>query len=219
MKKQSLHIPSTEDRMEFGPIISYSMLHDPIHASFVLSRYAFISRMLKGKKQVLEIGCGDGFATPLVAASVEQLTAFEIDTRYVQNNTKRMKKINNIHFEYFNICMSKPKKTFDAIYSVDVIEHLDPVLTDAFIKNAVDALHSDGIYIVGTPNITAQVYASAQSRIQHINLFGHQRLTKALEKYFQNVFLFSMNDEVVHLGDPNLAHYLFAIGVGRKGTQ
>jgi hypothetical protein len=35
-----------------------------------------------------------------------------------------------------------------------------------------------------------------------------------MTRYFQNVFVFSMNDEVVHTGFSPMAHYLFAMGVG-----
>ena len=48
----------------------------------------------------------------------------------------------------------------------------------------------------------------------------HARLRLAqidlLEGHFDNVFLFSMNDEVVHTGFHPLAHYLFAVCAGRK---
>jgi len=37
-----------------------------------------------------------------------------------------------------------------------------------------------------------------------------------VSKFFRNIFIFSMNDEVVHTGFHPMAHYLFAIGVGKK---
>ncbi len=37
-----------------------------------------------------------------------------------------------------------------------------------------------------------------------------------LEHYFENVFLFSMNDEVVHTGYYPMAHYLFAVCCQKK---
>ena len=36
------------------------------------------------------------------------------------------------------------------------------------------------------------------------------------DKYFENSFLFSMNDEVVHTGFGPMAHYLIILGVGLK---
>lgn len=202
--------------MEYGPIASYSLLHDPIHMVFVLSRYKFIARMLTGKSKVLEIGCGDAFGTPIVAQFVKNLVAYEIDPRYINSNRMRLAKITNIKFELFNICENIPTERFDAIYSVDVIEHLDKNLTKPFVENSVEALDRNGIFIVGTPNITANRYSSLQSKIQHINLFSHKRLRLLLEKYFANVFMFSMNDEVIHTGFGSTAHYLIGMGVGRK---
>ena len=37
-----------------------------------------------------------------------------------------------------------------------------------------------------------------------------------LKNYFENVFLFSMNDEVVHTGFTPMAHYLFAVCCQKK---
>jgi len=39
-----------------------------------------------------------------------------------------------------------------------------------------------------------------------------------MERHFENVFLFSMNDEVVHTGFTPLAHYLFALCVGPRSA-
>jgi hypothetical protein len=34
---------------------------DPKRLVFTLARYKFVAKMMSGKKQVAEIGCGDGF--------------------------------------------------------------------------------------------------------------------------------------------------------------
>lgn len=68
----------------------------------------------------------------------------------------------------------------------------------------------------GTPNVTASQYASEKSQEGHINLKSHQSLKELVGGYFKNVFLFSMNDEVVHTGYYPMAHYLLAVGVGLK---
>jgi hypothetical protein len=41
-------------------------------------------------------------------------------------------------------------------------------------------------------------------------------LKMLLELYFHNVFIFSMNDEVVHTGYYKMAHYLLALCVGKR---
>lgn len=204
------------ESIPMGPWTSYSLLHDPIHLSFVLSRYKFVARMLKGKKNVLEIGCGDAPGTPIVAQFVEEVVAIDVDDRLTSGNKNRLKKIKNIEFKKMNICQDLPGRDFDAAYSIDVIEHLDRHLNRVFMKNTCKCLSEHGICIVGTPNIMARNHASERSKVQHINLFSFKKLHAYLSDYFHNVFMFSMNDEVVHTGFGPMAHYLFGVGVGKK---
>lgn len=204
------------ESIPMGPWTSYSLLHDPIHMSFVLARYKFVARMLRGKKKVLEIGCGDAPGTPIVAQFVEKVVATDVDDRLLKSNKKRLAAIKNIEFLKLSICDEIPGNDFDAAFSIDVIEHLDRHLNNVFMENTCKSLHVNGICIIGTPNVTANKYASERSRVQHINLFSYGKLRSQLERFFHNVFMFSMNDEVVHTGYGPMAHYLFGMGVGVK---
>ena len=206
--------PQFIDSILLGPWTSYSLLHDPKHMGFVLARYKFCNKMLEGKKNVLEVGCGDGFGIPIVAQSVGRVLGIDVDDRLINGNRKRLEKIKNIEFRKMSICEDVPNEIFDGIYSIDVIEHLDKPLNKPFMENQVKCLHKDGICIVGTPNITANKHSSYRSRVQHINLKSYKTLRQQMEKYFKNVFMFSMNDEVVHTGYGSMAHYLLAMGVG-----
>lgn len=202
--------------LSLGPWTSYSLLNDPKHMCFVLARYKFCAKMLHGKKDILELGCGDGFGIPIVAQDARYVLGIDVDDRLIYGNRERLKKIKNLEFKKMSICDEVPKKKFDGVYSVDVIEHLDRPLEKRFMKNSVQCLNKDGVYIIGTPNITANEHATERSRIQHINLKGHKELRALLGKYFVNVFIFSMNDEVVHTGYYPMAHYLWGVGVGVK---
>ena len=37
-----------------------------------------------------------------------------------------------------------------------------------------------------------------------------------MARYFHNVFVFSMNGEIIHTGYYRMAHYLFGMGIGLK---
>ena len=58
---------------------SESWSGDPKHIVFRLSRYKFVSKMLAGRSNVLEIGCGDAFGTRIVQAEVGKFTAIDFD--------------------------------------------------------------------------------------------------------------------------------------------
>ena len=101
-----------------------------------------------------------------------------------------------------------------AIVSLDVIEHVDKSDEEAFFKTIITNLEDHGVCIIGTPNENSSQHASESSKKGHVNLFTAERLYNALSQYFHNVFLFGMNDEVVHTGFYPMCHYLLAIGCG-----
>jgi 2-polyprenyl-3-methyl-5-hydroxy-6-metoxy-1,4-benzoquinol methylase len=203
------------DSIEVGPWTSYSLLHDPKHLGFVLARYKFPAKMFDGFDKVIDVGCGDAFGTPVVAQHVNSLLAIEPDGRHIEGNKKRLARLPKIEFRQGTIQeLSLPDRSFDGAYSIDVIEHLDQHLNDPFIESQARILKKDGVCIVGTPNITANEYASERSRVQHINLHSQKSLKTLMEKYFQRVFSFGMNDEVLHTGYAPMCHYIFAMGVG-----
>jgi hypothetical protein len=73
------------------------------------------------------------------------------------------------------------------------------------------------VVIVGMPSLESQAHASPQSKAGHVNCKSGKALKSVLEKHFHNVFLFSMNDEVVHTGFAPMAHYLFGLCCEAKG--
>ena len=59
---------------------------DPRGILFTLSRYKFVSKLLQGKDQVLEIGCGDGWYSRVVKQTVKNLTLSDTDEIFLQNS-------------------------------------------------------------------------------------------------------------------------------------
>jgi hypothetical protein len=110
-----------------------------------------------------------------------------------------------------------PPGNFDAAYSLDVFEHIVPEQENLFVGNIAKSLTKTGVAIIGSPSLQSQVYASPGSKAGHVNCKDGKVYKSVMERFFDNVFLFSMNDEVVHTGYHPMAHYLFAICVGPKG--
>jgi len=77
-------------------------------------------------------------------------------------------------------------------------------------------LKKSGCTIIGIPSLESQAYASPGSREGHVNCKSGITLQTLLLQYFDHVFLFSMNDEVVHTGFSKMAHYLLALCVNPK---
>jgi 2-polyprenyl-3-methyl-5-hydroxy-6-metoxy-1,4-benzoquinol methylase len=195
----------------FGLMANESWNQDPRRTVFTLARYKFVSKMLAGRKKVLEIGCADAFGTRIVQQSVGHVTAVDFDPVFVADALERM----NPHwpFEVFvhDLLAGPVPGRYDALYALDVLEHIAPDREDLFLRNAVAALEPTGVAIFGMPSLESQAYASPQSKAGHVNCKTGEALKETLEKYFHTVFVFSMNDEVVHTGYFRMAHYLIGV--------
>lgn len=190
---------------------------DPRRLAFVLARYKFVSKMLSGKKKVAELGCGDAFGSRVVKQEVEELHVYDFDPLFIDDIKKRHSDRWPLHPHTHDILDGPLKEApFDAIYSLDVMEHIEEAKEHLYIKNLKASLADHGTLIIGMPSLESQSHASPQSKIGHINCKSGKVLKQILEKDFHNVLLFSMNDEVVHTGYSPMAHYLFAICTGKK---
>lgn len=198
-----------------GPYTTHIWNQDPRHLGFLLARYKFCAKMLDGKARVLEVGCGDAFGLPVVLQTVGHVHGIDFEPLLLADNRKRLAG-GNCAFSVLDITEARPEGTFDAAYSLDVIEHVPADREDLFCANICAALVRTGVFIMGTPNVTASAHASEGSRIGHINLKSHGDMRQLLSRYFDNVFMFSMNDEIVHTGYGPMAHYLIGMGVGVK---
>lgn len=204
-------------RQQLGVMMNQVWHDDPRRLAFVLARYKFVSKMLSGKKKVAELGCGDAFGSRLVKQEVAELHVYDFDPIFVADIESRQSAKWPLHPHTHDILDGPLKEApFDAIYSLDVMEHIEEAKEHLYIKNLKDSLNEYGTLIVGMPSLESQDHASPQSKIGHINCKSGKNLKAIFEKDFHNVFLFSMNDEVVHTGFAPMAHYLFVICTGKK---
>jgi len=215
----SFEVIKYPEKMELGEYNTFHYLTDPRRMSFLFARYKFVSKMVDGFKQVLEVGCQECLGAGLVAKSVGRLVATDFFVSHIESSKKRLGGlIPNIDFMPHDIMEGpvKIKGGFDAAYCLDVFEHFDPEQVGLFFKNISASLNKNGVLIIGTPSLESQVHASEASRLQHINCMSGKDLAKLCKKYFNNVFMFGMNDETLHTGYLPMAHYLLALCAGVK---
>jgi len=203
----------------FGIMSNQTWRDDPRRLLFVLARYKFVAKMFSGKKRVLEVGCADAFGTRLVTQEVGAVTAVDFDPVFIDDAVARMHSDGwacdcRVH----DIMDGPVAEDFDAAYALDVFEHIPPEREDVFVRHLAGSVTSSGTVIVGSPSLQSQAYASKGSKEGHVNCKDGLELRRVMERHFDNVFLFSMNDEVVHTGFHPMAHYLLTLCAGRKET-
>ncbi len=203
--------------MSLGQTYTYHMFHMPRYLLFMYARYKFCAKMVgeNPKVKILELGCGEGMGTMLLAEHGHKVTAVDFDKDAIEWARSNFKEKKNITFMYDDF-LGKIYEDYDVVISLDVIEHISKKQEKKLFKTIIDNLHNDGYCIIGTPNITALKYQSEPSRVGHVNLFSAQRLKNTMRKYFKNVFLFGMNDEVIHTGFYPMCQYIIVLGCGKK---
>lgn len=225
MKKSQTYEPQYEALLDLKAskgvatlgIMNNQVWHDdPRRFVFTLARYKFVSKMLSGKSRVLEVGCGDAFCSRIVKQEVGELTVTDIDPIFVADIEARSDPAWPMSAQVHDMLAGPLSSQFDAIYTLDVLEHIPTSEETKFIRNVLLSLQAEGVLIVGMPSLESQAFASPQSKQGHVNCKSGKDLKRLMEEFFHNVFLFSMNDETVHTGFSPMAHYLIVVCATRR---
>lgn len=228
MRDEATRDPVNQDLLELrdrigiqplGLMTSQVWYQDPRRLVFTLARYKFVGKMLKGMARVLEVGCGDGFGARIVKQDVGQLTITDYDPLFIADARARMVDPWIYEARTHDILAEPLTGPLDAVYSLDVMEHIPADQEDRYLAHIKAGLTEHGTLIIGMPSLESQSYASPASKAGHVNCKTGEELRRVMQAHFHTVLMFSMNDEVVHTGFFPMAHYLFAVATGPKGRS
>lgn len=212
----TLDLRATKGLTQLGLMTNVTWDTDPKRLAFVLARYKFVAKMLSGLPKVLEVGCADAWGSRVVVQEVGRLLAVDFDPVFIEDARSRMDARWGFDLAVHDILQGPVAGLFEGAYSLDVLEHIPTDREEEFVRNLAGSLGPAGVLIVGSPSLASQAHASEPSRLGHVNCMDAPRLKTLLARFFQNVFLFSMNDEVVHTGFYPLAHYYLALCCGKR---
>jgi hypothetical protein len=223
--KDPVNQPGHDKQAALGPTtlgcLSNWMWHDdPRRMLFSMARYKFVAKMLSGRKNVLELGCGDAFNAPIVLQEVERLTVSDFDPLYIHDAVRRMRPPWTFNAFVHDLLSSDsiPWGPYDGIYALDVFEHIPVASEHAVLRKMVDALDVNGALIIGMPSLESQPHASAASKAGHVSCKSMSELRELMGGYFHHIFMFGMNDEVLHTGFAPMCHYIIALCCGKIGN-
>jgi len=200
--------------VQLGPMSSFTYNDDPKRLCFVLSRYKFVAKIFNGYSSVLEVGCGDAFGSRLVRQHVDSMTVSDMDSRMIDSISARPipARFSLSTHVWDPVTDKNPfRQRFDGVFALDVLEHVPSDVEHRFLRRLLEPLAKTGTLVLGMPSIESQVYASPASKAGHINCKTQEDLVSFCRNYFDCVFAFSMNDEVVHTGYSRMANYIFVV--------
>ena len=100
-------------------------------------------------RSVLEIGCGSGTYTRLLAASAATVQAVEIDERFVAEAQAATRGLDNVTVRKADAAKERYQQEFDTVLMLDVLEHIEDDRT--LLRNLAEALRPEGRLILKVP--------------------------------------------------------------------
>lgn len=109
---------------------------------------------LKSNAKVLEIGCGIGTVTQLIAEKLTtgKITAIDISPKSIEIAGQRLKHLSNVTFQSADIINADINEKYDFILLPDVIEHIPIDQHPKLFKQLSSLLSENGIIFIHIPN-------------------------------------------------------------------
>jgi ubiquinone/menaquinone biosynthesis C-methylase UbiE len=104
---------------------------------------------------VLEIGCGTGRVMQHLAGSYREVHGIDISSDMVEQGTRRLAHLTNVHFHHGNGYDLDPfaDDSFDLVYSTYVFQHVPKTIAYNYLLEARRVLRPGGLLCLQVPNL------------------------------------------------------------------
>jgi SAM-dependent methyltransferase len=115
-------------------------------------RYAFAQRFLVGKR-VVDVACGEGYGSALVAGIAANVVGVDIDPQAVTHARASYAGVAQLRFvEGSATALPLPDASADAVVSFETIEHLDAADQPRMMAEFARVLVQGGLLVLSSPN-------------------------------------------------------------------
>lgn len=156
-----------------------------IYNAPLVSRYkSVLKRIPPEAKEILDVGCGDGYFACLIAKAFPKsaVTGLDADVSGIEIARQRALSISNVGFEFSDkTALPFEDQRFDVIIMADVIEHLTNV--KGMVSELRRILIPSGLMIITTPN--RQIGSKWDDR--HVFEFNGEELRTEIASQFHDV--------------------------------
>jgi 2-polyprenyl-3-methyl-5-hydroxy-6-metoxy-1,4-benzoquinol methylase len=154
-------------------------------------KFRRVARELEGRRHVLDVGCGPGTMIGSLKGKHESVGT-DLSTRQIEYARTTYGSTKARFYASTPAQLPPEEGPFDAVTLVELIEHLDPVVVEATIDEALERLRPGGKLILTTPNFRSAwpIIEAVINRVsdvtydfQHINKFHRARLADLLRTH------------------------------------
>jgi 2-polyprenyl-3-methyl-5-hydroxy-6-metoxy-1,4-benzoquinol methylase len=156
-----------------------------------LIRYNFANLFIKENSEVLDAACGVGYGTNILSQKSKNIIGIDHSKtaiKFAKKNHKNKK----IRFFESDILNFKYKKKFDAIVSLETLEHINKTNGIKWIKKCYNLLKKNGIFVCSSPLLRVRNGKPFITNPHHLHEMKRSELENILKKTFKvkNINLF-----------------------------
>src|SRR5262245_12830013 len=173
-------LPFTGERYVPGldwPDISYEHWH----------RYLYAAEFAAGKR-VLDIACGEGYGSALLAEAADRVIGIDIDPQIVEFAANKYQRP-NLEFRCgpAHAVPMNDGEAFDLLVSFETLEHMSEEHQQRFLSEAKRLLAPDGVILLSTPNKLLYSDQPDYSNPFHVKELYRGEFLELLRQYFRAV--------------------------------
>jgi 2-polyprenyl-3-methyl-5-hydroxy-6-metoxy-1,4-benzoquinol methylase len=152
-------------------------------------RYQYASLFVE-KKEVLDIACGEGYGSYLLAKTAKRVVGIDIDESVI-NRAASKYMLRNLDFKQGSLdaIPIEGGVNFDVVVSFETIEHVPGEQQETFLKEVKRILKPSGILLISTPSKLAYSDIPSYKNEFHVKEFYVDEFRDFLKEYFANVML------------------------------
>lgn len=153
-----------------------------------LHRYAWCARLIGGK-DVLDIACGEGYGSVMLAAHARSVVGVDIDQATIEHAKNMYAGRGNLRFERGDAAeIPLDDASVDVVVSFETIEHHDR--HREMIAEIRRVLRPDGILVLSSPNRDVYSKLSGQYNEFHVKELDFTELDELLREQFDDIVYF-----------------------------
>lgn len=147
-------------------------------------RYSILEGCVNTKK-VLDVACGEGYGSFLLANTACTVVGVDISTESVLHAQEKYKKNNLSYVQGSATNLPFEDACFDVVVSFETIEHLYE--QELMIKEIRRVLKDDGVLIISSPNRPVYSEASGEYNEFHVKELDYAEFNNLLSGYFPSL--------------------------------
>lgn len=150
-------------------------------------RYAMAKDIVRSKR-VLDVACGEGFGTSLLADVAYSATGVDISDEAIRHASTKYLKPNLVFQQGSAAALNFPDQSFDVVVSFETLEHLAE--QDQMLAEIRRVLTVDGLLLISTPNRPIYSEESGEHNSFHVKELDFAELDALLKSHFQRTEYF-----------------------------